>query len=44
MIYYEPKSDKQWAYKLMLEAPPKDSCGQKNPNRKFGKKKAKRDF
>ena len=43
-IYYGSKSDKKWASKLALEDLPKESCGQKNPNRKFGKKKAKRDF
>ena len=44
MIYYGPKSDKKWASKLVLEDLPKESYGQKNPNRKFEKKKAKRDF
>ena len=42
-IYYGPTSDKKWGSKLVLEDLPKESCGQKNPNRKFGKK-AKRDF
>ena len=37
-IYYESKSDKKWASKLALEDLPKKSCGQKNPNRKFGRK------
>ena len=37
-IYYGPKSNKKWASKLALEDLPKESCGQKNPNRKFGKK------
>ena len=38
-IYYGSKSDKKWTSKLALEDLPKESCGQKNPNRKFGKKK-----
>ena len=42
-IHYDPKSDKKWASKLALEDLPKEPCGQKNPNRKFGKK-AKHDF
>ena len=37
-IYYGPKSDKKWASKLALEDLPNESCSQKNPNRKFGKK------
>ena len=37
-IYYGPKSDKKWSSKLALEDILKEPCGQKNPNRKFGKK------
>ena len=37
-IYYGPKSDKKCASKLALEDLLKESCDQKNPNRKFGKK------
>ena len=37
-IYYGPKLDKKWAFKLALEDLPKEPCSQKNPNRKFGKK------
>ena len=38
-IHYGPKLDKKLASKLALENLHKEPCGQKNPNRKFGKKK-----
>ena len=38
-INYGPKLDKKWASKLALEDLPKEPCCQKNPNRKFGKKR-----
>ena len=42
-IYYGPKLDKKWASKLALEDLPKEPCGQKNPNRKFGKKERRQN-